>query len=99
MTFAIILGLIIVIAFSVSVIARSPYNSAYYLNPSNSTSGLSGIFLATAIAGFFTFVGYGNPLFYTEETKESKRVTWIAIYLSLTISALVIALTAYSELG
>lgn len=98
-TFAIILGLMVVIAFSIGVIVRSPYNSViYYLNPFNSTSGWTGIFLATAVVGFFTFTGYGSPLFYTEETKESKRVAWIAIYLSLTISALVIALTAYSEL-
>ena len=88
---------IVVVIFAIYVIARSPYNSFYYLNPVNSIGGWSGLFFATAIVGYYFYTGYGSSLFYTEETKSATLITWIAIYLSLTFSAFVIAINAYSE--
>ncbi|AMD31297.1 APC family permease [Acidilobus sp. 7A] len=98
LTAAVIAALIVVVAFTVAVIARSPYNSAYFLNPANSSGGLRGLMLATAIVGFFTFAGYGTALFYTEEGANPTRDAWRAIYIGLTISAVAIAIAAYSEL-
>lgn len=89
--------LAIVVAFTLFVILKSPYNSTYYLNPANSYSGFSGIALGTAIYGFFLYTGYGTTLFFSEEGINSKKNVWKAIYISLGISALIIALAAYSE--
>ncbi|ADL19823.1 Probable cationic amino acid permease [Acidilobus saccharovorans 345-15] len=97
-TAAVLTTLVIVVAFTAAVIARSPYNSAYYLNPANSAGGLRGLMLATAIVGFFTFAGYGTALFYSEEGVNPTRDVWKAIYVGLTVSAVAIALAAYSEL-
>ncbi|AEE93219.1 Probable cationic amino acid permease [Acidianus hospitalis W1] len=94
---AILSSLILVIASALYVILKSPYNSLYYLNPSSSPSGFTGIALATAVVGFYTFTGYASPLFYSEEGIESRKNVWKAIYLGLTISAITIALVAYSE--
>ncbi|GGM70390.1 amino acid transporter [Thermogymnomonas acidicola] len=88
---------VLVTAFTIYVIARSPYNSAYYINPANSPSGFTGIALATAVLGFYLFAGYGAALFYGEEGVQARRTLWKAVYVGLTISAVVIALSAYSE--
>jgi amino acid transporter len=87
---------ILVLGFVFYVILKSPYNSAYYVNPLNSYSGFTGIAKGTAIYGFFLFVGYGSTLFYSEEAKNGRKDVWKAIYIGLGISALVIALSAYS---
>ncbi|MEM0050449.1 MAG: APC family permease [Candidatus Micrarchaeia archaeon] len=93
-----IITTVIVAAFTIYVIARSPFNSFYFLNPLNSYSGFTGIATGTAIYGFFLYVGYGSTLFYSEEAKHGRRDVWRAVYLSLGISTVVIALAAYSEL-
>lgn len=87
---------ILVVAFIIYVVLKSPYNSTYYLNPMNSYSGFSGIAKGTAIYGFFLFVGYGSTLFYSEEAKNGRRDVWKAIYIGLGLSALIIAFSAYS---
>jgi len=87
---------ILVVIFIAYVIAKSPYNSPYYLNPANSYSGFTGIATGTAIYGFFLYVGYGSTLFYTEEAKNGRRDAWRAIYIGLGLSAIIIALSAYS---
>lgn len=87
---------ILVVAFILLVVFKSPYNSTYYLNPANSYNGFSGIAQGTAIYGFFLFVGYGSTLFYSEEAKNGRRDVWKAIYIGLALSAVVIALSAYS---
>lgn len=92
-----IVTLAIVVIFTLFVIAKSPFNSVYYLNPANSYSGFTGIATGTAIYGFFLYVGYGTTLFFSEEGRNAKRNVWRAIYLGLGISAVVIALSAYSE--
>ncbi len=97
LTISILSVLLIVIISAIYVVFKSPYNSFYYLNPSSSPSGFTGIALATAIVGFYTFTGYASPLFYSEETINSRRSVWKAVYLGLTISAITIALVAYSE--
>ncbi|ARM75464.1 APC family permease [Acidianus manzaensis] len=99
LSISILFTLIIVVISAVYVISRSPFNSTYYLTPSSSPSGFTGIALATAIVGFYTFTGYASPLFYSEETVESRKNVWKAIYLGLTISAIVIALVTYSEVA
>lgn len=87
---------ILVVAFILFVVFKSPYNSTYYLNPANSYNGFSGIAQGTAIYGFFLFVGYGSTLFYSEEARNGRRDVWKAIYIGLALSAVVIALSAYS---
>ena len=89
--------LAVVTAFAVFVVAKSPYNSTYYLNPANSTTGFGGIALGTAVLGFYLFAGYGAALFYGEEGVHARKNLWKAIYIGLTISAAIIALSAYSE--
>ena len=97
LTISILSVLIIVISTAVYVILKSPYNSTYYLSPSSSPTGFAGIALATAVVGFYTFTGYASPLFYSEESINSRKNVWKAIYLGLTISAITIALVTYSE--
>ncbi len=87
---------ILVLGFIFYVIIKSPYNSTYYINPANSYSGFTGIAKGTAIYGFFLFVGYGSTLFYSEEARNGRKDVWKAIYIGLGLSAIVIALSAYS---
>ncbi|MEM0173575.1 MAG: APC family permease [Sulfolobaceae archaeon] len=96
-TYAILITLAIVVAYTLYVIIKSPYNSIYYLNPANSFGGFGGIALATAVLGFYLFTGYGAALFYAEEGVQSRKNMWKAVYIGLTISAFAIALAAYSE--
>ena len=96
LTYVIIATLVVVVSYIAYVIIKTPYNSVYYLNPANSYNGIKGIALGAAVSGFFLFVGYGAVLFYSEEAKHGRRDVWRAVYISLTISAIVIALSAYS---
>ena len=96
LTYVTIATLIIVISYIVYAILKTPYNSVYYLNPANSYNGFKGIALGAAVTGFFLYVGYGSTLFYSEEAKHGRRDVWRAVYISLGVSALVIALSAYS---
>jgi len=95
-TYITIATLILVVSYIGYVILKTPYNSIYYLNPANSYNGFKGIALGTAIYGFFLYVGYGSTLFYSEEAKNGRRDVWRAVYISLGISAIVVALSAYS---
>ncbi len=90
--------LIMVVAFIVYVILKSPNNSTAFLNPGNSSSGISGIFLATAVLGFYLFAGYGASIFFGEEGVKARKNLWRAVYIGLSISALIIAMSVYSEL-
>jgi amino acid transporter len=90
--------LVLVVAFIIYVIVKSPYNSAAVLNPANSSSGISGIFLATAVLGFYLFAGYGASIFFGEEGVKARKNLWRAVYIGLSISAVVIAISVYSEL-
>ncbi|BFI75936.1 APC family permease [Sulfurisphaera ohwakuensis] len=97
LTVSVLSVLLIVVATAVYVILKSSYNSTYYLSPLSSPSGFVGIALATAVVGFYTFTGYASPLFYSEESVDSRKNVWRAIYLGLTISAVTIAIVTYSE--
>lgn len=99
LTYVIIATLVLVVGYIVYVIVRSPYNSTFYINPANSYNGFGGIALATAVLGFYLFTGYGAALFYAEEGVQSRRNMWKAVYIGLSISALIIALAAYSEVA
>lgn len=90
-------GFAIVLIFSLFVIAKSPYNSVYYLNPLNSSSGFGGIALATAVVGFYLFTGYGTGLLFSEEAKEGRKTVYKSIYVGLAAGAALIAISAYSE--
>ncbi|MFB6490616.1 MAG: APC family permease [Thermoproteus sp. AZ2] len=82
------------VALSLYVVAKSHYNSLDYLSPLSAPPGA--IALATAVMGFWLYVGYGTPLFYSEEGANPTRDIWRAITLALTLSAAVYALSAYS---
>ena len=90
--------LVLVVAFIIYVIVKSPYNSPAFLNPGNSSTGISGIFLATAVLGFYLYAGYGASIFFGEEGVKARKNLWRAVYIGLSISAVVIALSVYSEL-
>jgi len=89
---------VIVIAFSLYVIIKSPYNSAYYFNPANSSAGFGGIATATAVVGFFLFAGYGIALFFSEEGVQPRKNVWKAIYGGLIVATLIIGIVTYSML-
>jgi amino acid transporter len=89
----------VVVVFIIYVIIKTPFNSTYFLNPANSYSGFKGIAAGTAIYGFFLYVGYGTTLFFSEESTNGRKDVWRAVYLGLALSAIVIALSAYSEVA
>lgn len=82
------------------VIAKTPFlhYALYYLNPANAYGGWSGIALAVVATGYWTYVGYGSLLFYSEEAKHGTRDVWRAIYISLGTASLVEALFTFSVL-
>ncbi|WP_081801173.1 APC family permease [Candidatus Acidianus copahuensis] len=97
LTFTILSTLAVIVGFIVYIILKTPYNSPQFLNPTSVP--FTNIALATAVLGFYTFTGYGSSLFYAEEGVKAKNDLWRAIYIGLSISAIVIALSAYSELA
>ncbi len=90
---------LVVVIFIIYVIIKTPFNSVALLNPANSYSGFRGIAAGTAIYGFFLYVGYGTTLFFSEESINGRKDVWRAVYLGLGLSAIVIALSAYSEVA
>lgn len=80
-------------ALSLYVVARTPYNSPLYLTPASAPP--SSLALATAVVGFWLYVGYGTPLFYSEECEDAGDV-WKAVVVGLSISAALYALAAYA---
>ena len=89
----------IVLGFSIYVIAKTPYNTVKALNLFAAPGGFSGIALGIAISGFLTFVGYGTSLFYTEETKNAKKVTWRAIYTGMLLIVIIGSIGIYSQIA
>lgn len=93
--FAVLVGsTMFTIALSLYVVVKSHYNSLAYLSPLSAPPGA--IALATAAMGFWLYVGYGAPLFYSEEGVNPTKDVWRAITSALTSSAAVYALSAYS---
>ncbi|MEM0135221.1 MAG: APC family permease, partial [Thermoplasmatales archaeon] len=86
--YAITTGVAQVLIFTIMAIIlviRSPYNSISYFNIGNSTSGLSGFFLAFLIGGYLAYAGYGTVVSYGEEAKLSKQNLKKAIVTALLI--------------
>lgn len=88
---------IILVIYSLYVIAKSPYNSLSAFNPAVAPGGLSGLFLGVILAGFLFYTGYGVPLFFAEEGKAPFRDVWRAIVIGVIIPTLVGVLAIYSE--
>lgn len=65
-----------------------------WLNPFEVDWG--SVALAAALQGIWLYVGYGAPLFYSEEAAEPERDVWRAVVLALVASSLVYTLTAYA---
>ncbi len=88
---------VLVTAFTIYVIARSPLQLRILHKPCQQPIRLHRHSPCTAVLGFYLFAGYGAALFYGEEGVQARRTLWKAVYVGLTISAVVIALSAYSE--
>ena len=96
--FSIIFQTLLVLGSAIYVISTTHYNSLVYLNPSSGTGGFSGIALGASIAGFLTFIGYGNPLFYSEEGIEARKTVWRSIIIALVLTVVIGTVSIYSEL-
>jgi amino acid transporter len=99
MLMSVIIQIIVVLASSIYVIARTPYNSTVFLNPTSGPGGFTGIALGASIAGFLTFTGYGNPLFYSEEGAKARKTVWKAIIVAVFLATLVGSVSIYSEIA
>lgn len=93
-----IVQIILVLGSALYVISTSHYNSLVYLNPDSAKGGFSGIALGASIAGFLTFIGYGNAIFYSEEGRESRKIVWRSIIISLILTVVIGTISIYSEL-
>lgn len=96
---SIIVQTAIVLGAAIYVISQSHYNSIAFLNPNSAPGGFSGIALGASIAGFLTFIGYGNPLFYSEEGVVARKTVWKSIVISLVLTVLIGSISIYSELA
>lgn len=92
-----LLQVIVLVSYSLVVIARSPYNSLQAFNPASAPSGLSGLFLGVILAGFLFYTGYGVPLFFSEEGKASFKDVWKAIVIGVIIPTVVGVIAIYAE--
>lgn len=99
MLYSFIIQLVVVVVSAAYVILKTPYNSFVFLNPSSGPGGFSGIALGATIAGFLTFTGYGNPLFYSEEGLRARKTVWKAIIAAVLIATAIGSLSIYSELA
>ena len=82
----------VTLAMDLYVVLKSPYNSPAYLYPGD----WSAVAVAASVQGFWMFVGYGTPLFYSEEAENPRRDIWRSVAAATTISAVVYALSAYA---
>ncbi|MFP3130791.1 MAG: APC family permease [Nitrososphaeria archaeon] len=92
-----ILQIVILIAFSIYVILKTPYNSLSAFNPYVAPGGLSGFFLGVVLAGFLFYTGYGAPLYLAEEGVEPFKNVWKSIIYGVILTAVIGTLTMYSE--
>jgi len=90
---------IILVVYSLIVIAKTPYNSALAFSFSSAPGGASGLFLGVILAGFLFYTGYGVPLFFSEEGKAPFKDVWKAIVLGVAIPTIVGVLTIYAEVA
>ncbi|MEM3193039.1 MAG: APC family permease [Metallosphaera sp.] len=96
---SIIIQILIVLGSAIYVIVQTPYNSIVFLNPDSGPGGFKGIALGASIAGFLTFIGYGNPLFYSEEGVSARKTVWRGIAISLFLTVLIGSISIYSEVA
>ncbi|MEZ0247667.1 MAG: APC family permease, partial [Thermoproteus sp.] len=81
------------VALDVYVLSASPYRSPSPLAP---PADWGPVALAAAVQGFWLFVGYGTPLFYSEEAERPFSDVWRAIVAATALSAAVYLLSAYA---
>ncbi|MEM0050547.1 MAG: APC family permease [Candidatus Micrarchaeaceae archaeon] len=89
--------ILIVVVYSLIVIARTPYNSIQAFNVARAPSGVSGVMLASVTAGFLFFTGYGAPFYFAEESNTPKQTIWKAVILSVVILTVVSVIVTYAE--
>lgn len=94
-----IITMAIVLGAALYVIFKTPFNSLAFVSPSSGTGGFRGIALGASIAGFLTFIGYGNALFYSEEGSRSRSIVWKSILVSLVILVAIGSVSIYSEVA
>ena len=94
-----LIQILIVLVFAVFVIIRTPYNSVDYFNPLSGPNGFSSVALGASIAGFLSFIGYGAPIFYSEEDPESRKKVWKGIIIGVLLAVAIGSLSIYSELA
>ena len=82
----------ITLALDIYVVAVSPYRSWTPLAPMD----WGGVATAAAVQGFWMYVGYGTPLFYSEEAENPARDVWRGVIIALSASAALYALSAYA---
>lgn len=92
-----VIQVIVLVVYSLVVIAKSPYNSTLAFNPSSAPGGLSGLFLGVILAGFLFYTGYGVPLFFAEEGRAPFKDVWKAIVIGVVIPTVVGVLAMYAE--
>ncbi len=92
-----IIQVVILVVYSLIVIAKTPYNSTLAFSFSSAPGGASGLFLGVILAGFLFYTGYGVPLFFSEEGKAPFRDVWRAIIIGVVIPTVVGVLTIYAE--
>ncbi|MEM3326616.1 MAG: amino acid permease, partial [Thermoproteus sp.] len=81
------------VALDIYVLSSSPYRSPSLLAP---PADWGPVALAAAVQGFWLFVGYGTPLFYSEEAERPLSDVWKAIAAATALSAAVYLLSVYA---
>ena len=87
---------LIVLGFSIYVIARSGSISLQPFNPSASPGGLTGIFYGV-IYGVALFIGFETAANLAEETADPKRAIPRALFLAIGLGALYYVICAYAQ--
>lgn len=94
-----LIQIVVVLVFAIFVIIRTPYNSVRFFNPLSGPNGFSSVALGASIAGFLSFIGYGAPIFYSEEDPHARKTVWKGIILGVFIAVAIGSLAIYSELA
>lgn len=96
---AVAIEILTIASVAIYVIAKAPYNSVAPFLVSSAPAGLNSIMLGVIVAGFLSYVMYGNPLFFAEEGKSSYKDSWRAMVLIIVIFTLLGLLGTYSEIA
>jgi amino acid transporter len=91
-----IVQIIAILAVSLYVIFKSPYNTIQVFNIKLSPSGLSGFFLGTIVGPYTAYIGYSSVVHFGEEAKLPKETIKKAILVSLISLAVFETLVMYA---